>query len=528
MLLNLNVGILGHVDSGKTTLCKAISEISSTAAFDKNPQSQERGITLDLGFSAHCCPLPNHLSTSSYDSLQFTFVDCPGHAKLIRTIIGGAQIIDLMILVIDATKGIQTQTAECLVIGELTCKRMIIALNKIDQLEPATKLKSIEKLSKRLRNILSGTCFSDATIVPISALTEENLPEFIGILQENAFLPKRNVDEPFLFAVDHCFLMRGQGTVCTGTVLQGHIKINDSIEIPAMKLIKKVKSIQMFRKPMQMAKQGDRIGICITQFDPTQLERGIIAQPNYVQTIKVAIIRLNVIKYYKGVIASKCKFHISLGHETVMAQITLFSATTATAAVVQEKFDSNLDYEYLPEIVNSDDLSSQSDSIAKTIFALLEFERTIPVQPNALVIGSKFDMDASSNHCRLAFWSNLDDSIADTSNILLGRLEIFKAKSKCGIVQRIVNANEIIVDHLFSKESNRHLFIGMRVQIELPMQILGIIECTFGSTTKVKVRLNTELSSNDIELLKQKNNNVKVMLNFRKYLHQSRNQKIVQ
>lgn len=109
MILNLNIGVLGHVDSGKTTLAKAMSQTASTAAFDKNPQSQERGITLDLGFSSYLCNLPDHLRNDSgrkYEKLQFTFVDCPGHAKLIKTIIGGAQIIDVMILVIDIKKGI--------------------------------------------------------------------------------------------------------------------------------------------------------------------------------------------------------------------------------------------------------------------------------------------------------------------------------------------------------------------------------------------------------------------------------------
>lgn len=91
--LNFNVGVLGHVDSGKTSLARALSSTASTAAFDKNPQSKERGITLDLGFSAFTVPLPEHLREScgdrQYDSLQFTLVDCPGHASLIRTIIGG-------------------------------------------------------------------------------------------------------------------------------------------------------------------------------------------------------------------------------------------------------------------------------------------------------------------------------------------------------------------------------------------------------------------------------------------------------
>lgn len=94
MPLNINVGLLGHVDSGKTSLSKALSKISSTAAFDKNPQSVERGITLDLGFSALTLESPESLKRTCDDnSLVFTFVDCPGHQSLIKTIIGGSQII---------------------------------------------------------------------------------------------------------------------------------------------------------------------------------------------------------------------------------------------------------------------------------------------------------------------------------------------------------------------------------------------------------------------------------------------------
>ena len=118
-ILNINVGVLGHVDSGKTSLVKALSTQLSTASLDKHPESRRRGITLDLGFSAFKTTLPEKLIkenpeiANNYDKLQFTLVDCPGHASLIRTMITGAQIIDIMILVIDVNKGIQTQTAEC-------------------------------------------------------------------------------------------------------------------------------------------------------------------------------------------------------------------------------------------------------------------------------------------------------------------------------------------------------------------------------------------------------------------------------
>ena len=108
-ILNVNLGVLGHIDSGKTSLCKALSTIASTAGFDKNPQSRERGITLDLGFSAFVIRVPQWFrdmhkpeETAGFDFIQFTLVDCPGHASLMKTIIGGASIIDMMMLVVDA------------------------------------------------------------------------------------------------------------------------------------------------------------------------------------------------------------------------------------------------------------------------------------------------------------------------------------------------------------------------------------------------------------------------------------------
>lgn len=147
MAFNLNIGILGHIDSGKTTLAKALSDIASTAAFDKNPQSQSRGITLDLGFSSYTIQIPENLKDKCpYEKLQYTLVDCPGHASLLKTIIGGAQIIDMMLLVIDATKGIQTQTAECLVICEITCRQLMIIMNKIDLFEEDKRTSLLEKV----------------------------------------------------------------------------------------------------------------------------------------------------------------------------------------------------------------------------------------------------------------------------------------------------------------------------------------------------------------------------------------------
>lgn len=106
------------------------------------------------------------------------------------------------------------------------------------------------------------------------------IPALIDELKQRLPLPQRTSEGPFAFAVDHCFAVRGQGTVMTGTVLSGAVSVGDNIELPALKAVRKVKSMQMFRQPVQQASQGDRLGICVTQFDPKQLERGLACTPD--------------------------------------------------------------------------------------------------------------------------------------------------------------------------------------------------------------------------------------------------------
>uniref|UniRef100_A0A6I8RZ53 Eukaryotic elongation factor, selenocysteine-tRNA-specific n=1 Tax=Xenopus tropicalis TaxID=8364 RepID=A0A6I8RZ53_XENTR len=265
--LNFNVGVLGHIDSGKTSLAKALSTTASTAAFDKNPQSKERGITLDLGFSSFSVPIPEHLAGTGYQRLQFTLVDCPGHASLIRTIIGGAQIIDLMMLVIDVTKGMQTQSAECLVIGQIACNKMVVVLNKIDLLAENKRQAAIDKMTKKMQKTLENTKFHGSPIISVAAkpggpeapesVTGLGVSDLIELLMSHTYLPQRDPQGPFLMAVDHCFSIKGQGTVMTGTILSGSISLNDNVEIPALKvnddyciigrsLFKKETNIQLF------------------------------------------------------------------------------------------------------------------------------------------------------------------------------------------------------------------------------------------------------------------------------------------
>ena len=177
-ILNINIGILGHVDSGKTSLAKKLSTVASTASFDKNPQSKERGITLDLGFSAFYIKTPDYLKSKYLENerlqksefLQITLVDCPGHASLIKTVIAGANIIDSIVLVIDIAKGIQTQTTECLILGEILADKITVALNKIDMIPSNNRENEISNRISKLRLAFGQTKFGkDVTIIPVSA-----------------------------------------------------------------------------------------------------------------------------------------------------------------------------------------------------------------------------------------------------------------------------------------------------------------------------------------------------------------------
>ena len=339
------MGVLGHVDSGKTSLTRALSTVASTASMDKSPQSKERGITLDLGFSSFLMDVPAHLVAqgSEHEQMQITLVDCPGHASLIRTIIGGAQIIDLMLLVIDVGKGIQTQTSECIVIGEITNDRLIVVLNKLDVLPAATREADLEKMKARIRKTLSTTKFADAPMVAVAAhpgggtdyadakpppettggvigaepaaesgagdalaacaaptTAPEGIAELLAALRAQIVLPQRDPDGPLLFAIDHCFPIKGQGTVVTGTVLSGSMGVGMEIDFPELKQTRKIKSMQMFKKPVNKATQGDRVGVCVTQLDSKALERGIACTQGHVTLISAALVSVRQIRFFKA------------------------------------------------------------------------------------------------------------------------------------------------------------------------------------------------------------------------------------
>ncbi|KNC55156.1 selenocysteine-specific elongation factor [Thecamonas trahens ATCC 50062] len=523
-VLNVNVGLLGHVDSGKTSLAKALSTLASTAAFDKHPQSQVRGITLDLGFSALRVPLPPALAglrldghddgtpdicsgTTSgndtgdhpgkedesglltvgdkYDEIQFTLVDCPGHASLIKTIIGGASIIDIMVLVVDAKAGFQTQTAECLVIGELTADTLMVALNKIDLFPEEKRASKVAKMTKRVAATLKPTAFANSDILPVSASSGDGLSDLVDALTAAVRLPTRNeAEDAFLFAIDHCFQVKGQGTVVTGTIQRGSVAVGQTIEFPALGLSKKVKSMQMFKAPVERAVQGDRLGICVAQLNAKLLERGLACAPGTIRAVSAAVVRVSRIPYFRGEIKSRAKFHLTVGHETVMATLQFFRsvgpgedphglASTASSSSAASSSDaaSAADsaphpahvFSYDDEYLDVSELEGpEAYPTGSTTYAVLELESPVLCAPDAMIIGSRLDSDVDGNVCRLAFSGSL---VAPFDSDTPWALKIFRVKAK---------------------GTDPGVYTGLKV-VSAANGGIGVIQGRFGASNKMNV-----------------------------------------
>lgn len=521
--LNINVGILGHVDSGKTSLSRALSSTASTNAFDKNPQSKERGITLDLGFSSFLTSLPAQLAGGAYSQMQVTLVDCPGHASLIRTIIGGAQIIDLMLLVIDVTKGIQTQTAECLVIGEILNDTLIVVLNKTDMLPEAGREEKLSKMKARIRKTLAATKFADAPMVAIAArpggaesaasdasggAAAVGVSALVDELKARVALPERRHDGPLHFAIDHCFPIKGQGTVLTGTVLSGSLKIGQEIEFPELKQTRKIKSMQMFRKPVQSATQGDRLGVCVTQLDAKALERGIACTPGYISTVSCALVAVRHIRFFKTACKTGAKFHVTVGHATVMGTATFFGPPGAAAAeaerqaAVEGKDEAArkaaqaaraLAVARAPLPTSFADggehlYQEELDTAAPDQWCVLQLEQPVACALPATAICSHLETDHNLNACRIAFYGKLVRSLAPDE---VPKLRVFKRKRKEGQVERLHDDHTLICKNLFRPGTDMTPFFGMEVQVGESGPV-GRIDSTFGKT-KFKVAFPSSL-----------------------------------
>ncbi len=275
------IGTAGHIDHGKTALIKALTGIDT----DRLPEEKRRGITIDLGF-AHYQLTPN---------INASFVDVPGHERLVKNMIAGASGIDMVLMVIAADEGIMPQTVEHTYICEiLGIKYGVIAITKKDLVDEDT----LEIVKEEVKNFFKQrSLLKDAPIVAVSAKTGEGLEKLVKAIEEVALLiPEKKGITPFRLPIDRVFSVKGFGTVVTGTVASGEIKVGDDVVILPHEKKAKVRNIQVQGKNAQISKIGERCALNLQGIEKGEIKRGdIIAsegafKPTTMLDVKVFLI----------------------------------------------------------------------------------------------------------------------------------------------------------------------------------------------------------------------------------------------
>ncbi|HEV8433842.1 MAG TPA: elongation factor Tu [Thermoanaerobaculia bacterium] len=287
---HVNVGTIGHVDHGKTTLTAAITKIlaaqgmASFVAFDqidKAPEERERGITIATA----------HVEYSTAKR-HYAHVDCPGHADYVKNMITGAAQMDGAILVVAATDGPMPQTREHILLArQVGVPAMVVALNKVDAADPEL----LELVELEIRELLTYYEFpgDEIPIVRVSALKAlesgdpksewgQKIMELMDAVDSYIPLPERAIDKPFLMPVEDIFSISGRGTVVTGRIERGVIKVGEEIEIVGIRpTIKKVVTgVEMFRKLLDQGQAGDNVGLLLRGVERKDVERGqVCAKP---------------------------------------------------------------------------------------------------------------------------------------------------------------------------------------------------------------------------------------------------------
>lgn len=343
-------------------------------------------------------------------------------------------------------------------------------MNKIDCFKDGVDDEEYKKVAKKVSTILSKTKFAGCPLVPCAANPKSGSPigldKLIAQLAESAPLPIRSLlrKEDFLFSVDHCFSLKGQGTVLTGTVLRGSVEVNDNVEVADLSSIKKVKSIQMFRKPVTRIEQGDRAGVCVTQFDSSTLERGIVCFPGSVKSTEFLLVDAAKIRYFAGEVTTGTKFHISIGHRTAVAKAMFLKAAPSN------------EYEWLPGLDKGD------------VVALLCFETSVLCPRDAIYIASRLDLDESAPTCRIAFHGKVMSHLEPSKTGFEGTsLRVFKRKEKFATIDRVVSDEEVICRGLFGPNFDMDSLSGMILERESD-GAKGTIRGSFGSAKNAKFK----------------------------------------
>jgi len=289
---HVNVGTIGHIDHGKTTLTAAITkvlakkglaEFRSFDSIDNAPEEKARGITIAA----------SHVEYET-DKRHYAHVDCPGHADYIKNMITGAAQMDGAILVVAATDGPMPQTREHILLArQVGVPRIVVALNKVDAVDDPEILELVEL---EVRELLSKYEFpgDDIPVVKVSALKalegdaqwEESVRQLMEAVDTYIPVPQRDLDKPFMLPIEDVFSIEGRGTVVTGRVERGQVKVNEEVEIVGIHDTKKtvVTGVEMFHKLLDSGQAGDNVGCLLRGTKREEVERGqVLAKPGTIK-----------------------------------------------------------------------------------------------------------------------------------------------------------------------------------------------------------------------------------------------------
>ncbi|MBQ9254388.1 MAG: elongation factor Tu [Bacteroidales bacterium] len=307
---HVNIGTIGHVDHGKTTLTAAItqvlakkglSEIKSFDSIDSAPEEKERGITINTA----------HVEYQT-ETRHYAHVDCPGHADYVKNMVTGAAQMDGAILVVAATDGPMPQTREHILLArQVGVPRIVVFMNKVDLVDDPELLDLVEM---EIRDLLSFYNFDgdNTPIIRGSALGalngepawEEKVIELMNAVDTWIPLPQRDKDKDFLMPIEDVFSITGRGTVATGRIETGIIKIGDPVDIIGMgaeKLKSTVTGVEMFRKLLDEGEAGDNVGLLLRGIDKDEIRRGmVIAKPGSITPHKKFQAEVYILKKEEG------------------------------------------------------------------------------------------------------------------------------------------------------------------------------------------------------------------------------------
>jgi elongation factor Tu len=285
---HVNIGTIGHVDHGKTTLTAAITTVLAKkglaqarkfADIDNAPEEKERGITIATSHQEY-----------ETEKRHYAHVDCPGHADYVKNMITGAAQMDGAILVVAATDGPMPQTREhILLANQIGVPAIVVYLNKCDMVDDEELIDLVEM---EVRELLTKYKYDgdNAKIIRGSALKalegdakwEKSIDELMDAVDEAIPEPKREIDKPFLMPVEDVFSIKGRGTVATGRIEQGIVKINDTVEIVGIRKTRNtvVTGVEMFKKQLDQGQAGDNVGLLLRGIEREDIERGqVLAKP---------------------------------------------------------------------------------------------------------------------------------------------------------------------------------------------------------------------------------------------------------